>query len=82
MVTILISAKFYYIITGAITAVTNLTAGPVLSATAEPPPEPKLTRPPSLTMSGRSASQAEHQEMKEKTPLLEAAEPSEYSVDC
>lgn len=56
---------------------TNLTAGPVLSAAAEPPPEPKLTRPPSLTMSGRSASQAEPQEMKEKTPLLEAAEPSE-----
>lgn len=66
------------VLAGAITTVTNLTAGPVLSAAAEPPSEPKLSRPPSLTMGGRSVSQSEHQEMKEKTPLLEAVEPSEY----
>uniref|UniRef100_A0A061QFY8 Putative voltage-gated potassium channel n=1 Tax=Cupiennius salei TaxID=6928 RepID=A0A061QFY8_CUPSA len=63
-------------IAGAITTVTNLTAGPVLTAATEPPPEPKLSRPPSLTMGGRSASQAEPQDMKEKTPLLEAVEPT------
>ncbi|XP_054713690.1 potassium voltage-gated channel subfamily H member 6-like [Uloborus diversus] len=59
---------------GAITAVTNLTAGPVLS-TQGPEQLQHASRPPSLIM-GRPATQTEPQEAKERTPLLDAAEPT------
>ncbi|XP_035217650.1 potassium voltage-gated channel subfamily H member 6-like isoform X2 [Stegodyphus dumicola] len=60
---------------GAITAVTNLTAGPVLTAASQPSQDTQISRPPSLIMA-RSDTQTEPQETKEKTPLLDAVEPS------
>ncbi|GFR28253.1 potassium voltage-gated channel subfamily H member 6 [Trichonephila clavata] len=65
---------------GAIATVTSLATGPLSSiVVASQAQEPPATRPPSLAMA-RPGTQTEPQETKEKTPLLDAVEPTSQTA--
>ncbi|GFU17415.1 potassium voltage-gated channel subfamily H member 6 [Nephila pilipes] len=74
------SGTLHSIAAGAIATVTSLATGPLSSiVVASQAQEPPATRPPSLAMS-RPETQREHQETKEKTPLLDAVEPTSQTA--
>ncbi|GBN15181.1 Potassium voltage-gated channel subfamily H member 6 [Araneus ventricosus] len=65
---------------GAIATVTSLATGPLSSVVVtQQAQEPLASRPPSLTMA-RPETQGEPHETKEKTPLLDAVEPTSQTA--
>ncbi|XP_055947340.1 potassium voltage-gated channel subfamily H member 2-like isoform X4 [Argiope bruennichi] len=65
---------------GAIATVTSLATGPLSAVVVtQQAQEPLASRPPSLTMA-RPETQAEPHETKEKTPLLDAVEPTSQTA--
>ncbi|XP_071040311.1 voltage-gated inwardly rectifying potassium channel KCNH6 isoform X4 [Parasteatoda tepidariorum] len=64
---------------GAITTMTNLAKGPISSVVSPQSQEHHISRPPSLTMP-KTDTQTEPIDSKEKTPLLDAEEPTSQAA--